>query len=582
MNYPVWYLPDVGGGLLIAVIAILHVFVSHFAVGGGLYLIYAEKKGLREKSQEILDFTKNHARFFLLVTMVFGSITGVGIWFIIALVNPAATSYLIHTFVFGWAAEWVFFIVEITAAFIYYYMFGRMDSKTHLRIGWIYFISAWMSLFLINGIICFMLTPGDWLSNQNFWIGFFNPSFFPSLIFRTFIALLMAGIYGFLSSSFVQSDNLKETMTRFSGKWSLFALIGTIPSGIWYLSVLPEPAKALVLGKSPTIVSMVQWGMGALLVLIAFTLIITLIRPAMNKGWVATIIMAAGLIYFGSFEWIREAARRPYAINEVIYSNMIMKDQVEMISTRGFIDTAKWVRTAELSQETKMQAGEELFIHQCYACHTIDGINNGIFETTAGMSYGALQAYIKKIHQVRYFMPPFVGTESEVDALAAFIAGGLHGKEIQTGRQHDSGTQLFESNCSACHEPSDLATSLEGEEKEEIIALLKTLDELSEEMVPFEGTDSEFESLSNYLFSLNNKRALEEHGPDGKELFEINCSACHAEEDMIEIVTHWSIDALRSALDQLETLSEEMVPYEGTAAEKDALSEYLHRLKGDS
>jgi len=31
MNYPVWYLPETGGGFLIALIAILHVFVSHFA-----------------------------------------------------------------------------------------------------------------------------------------------------------------------------------------------------------------------------------------------------------------------------------------------------------------------------------------------------------------------------------------------------------------------------------------------------------------------------------------------------------------------------------------------------------------------
>jgi hypothetical protein len=50
MNYPVWYLPGVGGGFLIALIAVVHVFVSHFAVGGGLYLIYAEKKGLAENS----------------------------------------------------------------------------------------------------------------------------------------------------------------------------------------------------------------------------------------------------------------------------------------------------------------------------------------------------------------------------------------------------------------------------------------------------------------------------------------------------------------------------------------------------
>lgn len=43
MNYPVW---DVafGAGLLIAVVAILHVFVSHFAVGGGLFLVVTERK----------------------------------------------------------------------------------------------------------------------------------------------------------------------------------------------------------------------------------------------------------------------------------------------------------------------------------------------------------------------------------------------------------------------------------------------------------------------------------------------------------------------------------------------------------
>jgi len=80
MNYPVWYIPSVGGGLLIALIAILHVFISHFAVGGGLYLVLAERMGLGAKNRAILDFTKGHAKFFLLVTLVLGGITGVGIW----------------------------------------------------------------------------------------------------------------------------------------------------------------------------------------------------------------------------------------------------------------------------------------------------------------------------------------------------------------------------------------------------------------------------------------------------------------------------------------------------------------------
>jgi cytochrome bd-type quinol oxidase subunit 1 len=155
MNYPVWYLPAIGGPTLIAIIAVTHVFVSQFAVGGGLYLVLAERKGLREKNPAILDFTKKFAKFFALLTLVYGSLTGVGIWFVIGLVNPSATSLLIHNFVFAWATEWVLFFLEILSITIYFYTFGRMDDRTHQTVGWIYFICGWLSLFIIDGILSF-------------------------------------------------------------------------------------------------------------------------------------------------------------------------------------------------------------------------------------------------------------------------------------------------------------------------------------------------------------------------------------------------------------------------------------------
>ena len=185
MNYPVWELYTAGGGLLIAVIAVVHVYVAHFAVGGGLFLIWAEKKAWQSGAPELFNYVKTHARFFMLLTMVFGGITGVGIWFTISLLNPSATSTLIHTFVFAWATEWVCFLGEIAALFIYYYTFGKMSQENHLKIAWLYFIFAWLSLFLINGIIDFMLTPGQWIETRDFWDGFFNPTMWPSLVFRT-------------------------------------------------------------------------------------------------------------------------------------------------------------------------------------------------------------------------------------------------------------------------------------------------------------------------------------------------------------------------------------------------------------
>ena len=142
MNYPVWYIPAVGGPLIIALVAIVHVVVSHFAVGGGLWLVVTEKKAYKEKKEFILEYVKKHTLFFMLLTMVFGAMTGVGIWFTIALINPDATSALIHFFVFGWAIEWVFFVIEIVTAFLYFYTFKKIPGKTHLLIGWIYFIAA--------------------------------------------------------------------------------------------------------------------------------------------------------------------------------------------------------------------------------------------------------------------------------------------------------------------------------------------------------------------------------------------------------------------------------------------------------
>ncbi len=47
MNYPFWEIPILGSGWVIGIIAIFHVMISQFAVGGGLYLPMAERKAMR-------------------------------------------------------------------------------------------------------------------------------------------------------------------------------------------------------------------------------------------------------------------------------------------------------------------------------------------------------------------------------------------------------------------------------------------------------------------------------------------------------------------------------------------------------
>ena len=131
MNYPFWYIPHLGSGWVIGIIAIFHVMISQFAVGGGLYLPIAERKAMRMANKEIanawLKQLASHSKFFLTVTGVYGTVSGVGIWFAIGLTHPEATSTLIHNFVFGWAIEWVFFMIELTTIAVYYYTWDRID-----------------------------------------------------------------------------------------------------------------------------------------------------------------------------------------------------------------------------------------------------------------------------------------------------------------------------------------------------------------------------------------------------------------------------------------------------------------------
>ncbi|PIE61269.1 MAG: cytochrome C [Desulfobacterales bacterium] len=431
MNYPVWELSTAGGGLLIACIAVVHVYVSHFAVGGGLFLVWAEKKAYRENSDILLDYVKKHTKFFLLLTMVFGGITGVGIWFTIALLNPSAASTLIHTFVFGWAAEWVCFLGEIVALFIYFYTFGKMSRQNHLKIGWLYFIFAWLSLFFINGIIDVMLTPGQWTQDGLFWTGFFNPTMWPALWFRTFITFMFAGIFGFLTSMFIQDETVRQSMNRSCALWIILPMVFMLASGVWYFNSLPEGIQAMMLNISPEFgpyFTTFYLGTGALF---AGAVILALSLPLPLKKGVAFLVLVLGLVYMGGFEFLREGGRRPWAIYGHTYANAVKAMDVEKINQDGFMATAKWVFNREVTPETQFAVGRELWRHQCAACHSVGGPMKDILKLTHGIGLDGIDARIAGNGKLSPYMPPFMGTVRERRALATYILEGLQGQKVQ-------------------------------------------------------------------------------------------------------------------------------------------------------
>lgn len=421
MNYPIWEIPFLGGAPVIAAIAILHVFISHLAIGAGLLLVLTERKAYRENDDGILAYTRRNAQLLILLSLVLGALTGVGIWFSISLVQPSGTSTLIHVFVWAWAIEWVFFLVEIVAAFVYYYAWDRLDRRSHLTVGWIYFGAAWMSLFVINGILTFMLTPGDWVETRNVWDGFFNPTFLPSLIVRTGVVVALAGLYALLTASFIREADLRSKMVRYASRWLAPAFVLLPLGGLWFFAEVPERARDLALGGAPTVTTFLAASLVLSLIVFAFSFAGSFWQPQRFTPVFALGLLVMGLFVTGTSEWVREAIRKPFIIYDYMYANSVLVDDADTLRIDGVLERARWATVKEVTPENRVEAGEEYFHLQCGACHAVDGYN-GIRPLVEGWSQGYTFDQLQHLDTLKEIMPPFLGTNEERRAVAAYLA----------------------------------------------------------------------------------------------------------------------------------------------------------------
>ena len=462
MNYPFWNIPYLGSGWVIGIIAIFHVMISQFAVGGGLYLPMAERKALRMPEGPVRDAwlkqLVNHSKFFLLITGVYGTISGVGIWFAIGLTQPEATSTLIHNFVFGWAIEWVFFLIELATAAVYYYTWDRIDPKLHLKVGWLYAGASAATLIIINGILTFMLTPGDtWLAvagtgneASKFWNAFFNPTYWPSLLLRVCVCASLAAVWALITSSRIDGDKdplLKTGLVRWSVKWLIPSFLATPFLLVWYLFMVPESQRALLtLGidtinsgtfSTVTRVSLIIIITSALIVAVAYFLAYR--NPAEFNLSHAMAVLLLAYIATGAGEYSREMLRKPYVIGRWMYSNGVRVPYVSRINTDGYLAHSGWVWNGST---TSYSRGEAIFRGECGSCHTLDGYRP-LRKLLDGRDSANIRNFIVMLHEnkpdspYRRFMPPMVGTDKDIDDLTNYLNVQVNGvpapaKPVQT------------------------------------------------------------------------------------------------------------------------------------------------------
>jgi mono/diheme cytochrome c family protein len=591
MNYPIWELP--AAGLLIAAVAIIHVFISHFAVGGGLFLVLAERKARREEDPAFLAYLQRHSRFFAVLTLVVGAVTGVGIWFTIALVSPTATSSLINTFVWGWAIEWTFFAIEICAAMIYYYGWDRLSARTHEIVGWIYFWAAWLSLVIINGILAYMLTPGTWVLTRDFWDGFLNPTYVSSVVARTLVAVALAGLYALWTVSASQDEALKEKVSYYAtSRWILPAAVLTPLTLVWYLfaaasagvpvaSILGAPGRgpmailgAGLIGSAPSGYPMALRGLQASLIASILIVVLTLTimtRYRRNFGHLAaTTLLLLGFVAFGGAEFVREDLRKPYVIGRYMFVNGIRLPALDGVPQPPA--DAAWQAEDPFAIDALQATG-------VLAAAKWDAAPAGFDSHTGVISGSAEGGGADLTAQDRIDIEVAAG--HEVFKLECFtchtVAGHLGIRPLVEGLSPTA----IEGTLDRLARPVDSEGSLTTWDDPEF-----RLESWRERrMPPFVGTDAERRALAIYLASVGGADlvAAARLG-EGAEYFESECVFCHGPEedwplaDLLQGGTR-STEDFYEILGRLPEVNDLMIDFEGSEEQRQAVAEFLLSLQ---
>mgnify|MGYP000137286187 CR=1 FL=1 len=158
---------------------------------------------------------------------------------------------------------------------------------------------------------------------------------------------------------------------------------------------------------------------------IVITTIIAYFSPKRMPYIAASLMVAGFLVLWGYEERVREFIRKPFLIYNYMYSNGIRTTDVPYLNKVGilkhavFLDDSKKVVNADKSNI--LEVGKSIYQIECRICHTENGIN-GLKGLTSGWSHDAIRNRLNNLPGGGTpYMPPFVGTESEKDALAAYI-----------------------------------------------------------------------------------------------------------------------------------------------------------------
>jgi mono/diheme cytochrome c family protein len=183
-----------------------------------------------------------------------------------------------------------------------------------------------------------------------------------------------------------------------------------------------------------------------------------------------------------------------------MYSSGFRADQVDDLRELGVVGSSDWINPAKMNDRVAL--GEEIFRIACANCHARDGYN-GMRMRVQHWNEELTAAMVQRIEYMRRKMPPWVGTQPEAEALAAYLMT-LKDPTIAIAAARATepldGEAVFGYSCASCHSVDgfrairEMVEGLTAEDLEEYL-----LDMESDEMPPFTGSNAERRALAEWL-----------------------------------------------------------------------------------
>lgn len=436
--FPTWYEPSVGSGWVVGIIATIHVLFSHTSVGAAIFFAVLATIAYNRNKPEYLDYIKKYGLFLLVFSYVLGSITGPGIWYSTTAASPRGISALIHSFVWKWATEWVFFVIEVIGVYMVVYLVGKIDQRTHLRVTWIFGLASYATMVIILGILSFMMWPGKeaWFTDGGYLNGFYGSNTFAQLAMRTFFMMAITAVVGSIVLSRFKEDDLRKELSRYM---AIMGLVATIVGGAlfqWYLQTLPDTAHLVMENRLP------DWFPIAIMSVLGgmlFYFLVLLFTPKLVTTVVAALATVA-LLVFGLWpeEVARESIRKPFVAGQYVYSNQVIARDVPGLGIHSEIPTLEKVGILKahpflpenlktVTADNKIQAGEAIALTYCSNCHSLSdtGIRPLARYFGGNTDVSAIKSYLLGGLATgnTLYMPEMPLKDDEAEALAVYIAG---------------------------------------------------------------------------------------------------------------------------------------------------------------